>query len=659
MKNASYRCPLVRTLALSLLVLAIVLIRQTLAEDVVSIWNGTVSNWASAGNWTNVPSVPFFPNNGNGGLTYDAIINNGIVTLDENIAIEDFSLAGGLLTGTTSTLSIGGSFHWGNGTVGGSALTGPGAWTVSGNATWGGGTLAGSGLLTIDPSALLTLNHPANGTKRLSRSVINNGAAFSIGHNTTELTGVTFTNNGTFTTAAETAGTFHTYHGISGSNVFNNNGTLTKLGDGVSQFRGPTTPSAVVFNNSNIVDVQAGNLRLLGGGTHTGDVIGSSDGIVWFGGDHLFLPGAQILGSVNVLFFGGNSVDNGTVNTTGNIAFQGAATMNAPVAAGSLTFTSGSTTFNSFVTAESITAQGGTAIFNSSVLVNSTHIIDGGVVNLAATLSGDTTIENGGQLNVNGSLNGNLSFGETALSQQATVSPGFSVGQLNVAGNYEQGAQGVLAIEIDGAGGAGGFDTISVTGTAQLGGVVEVDASEFTPLAGATDVPILTAGSILPGSRFSDVETAGNDDVYFAPTYDPGIVRLISYPRGDMNRNGQVNSEDIDWFALALTKPDAYFDANATGQGGPACLCVNGSQSGNMDGQPGLDFDDVDEFAAAAGVSMALVLESINGVPEPQSATLLALSVFAAGSVARRRDRSGKIRELGTRGNDLHETVAR
>src|SRR5687768_4687388 len=55
------------------------------AADVTSTWGGGTGNWGSAANWNNSPAVNHFPNNGNGGFTYDAVVNAGAVTLDQDI----------------------------------------------------------------------------------------------------------------------------------------------------------------------------------------------------------------------------------------------------------------------------------------------------------------------------------------------------------------------------------------------------------------------------------------------------------------------------------------------------------------------------------------------------------------------------------------------
>src|SRR5205814_9499061 len=67
-----------------------------------------------------------------------------------------------------------------------------------------------------------------------------------------------------------------------GTNIFNNAGTFTKQGSPTLTF------SNVSFNNSNSVNIQAGTLALLGGGTQTGDFSGPTGTTLQLGGTHSF-----------------------------------------------------------------------------------------------------------------------------------------------------------------------------------------------------------------------------------------------------------------------------------------------------------------------------------------------------------------------------------
>ena len=132
-------------------------------------------------------------------------------------------------------------------------------------------------------------------------------------------------------------------------------------------------------------------------------------------------------------------------------------------------------------------------------------------------------------LNDGGMLKGNgvVSAGDLVVAD-GTVAPGFSVGHLDVAGNYLQGGNGVLAIDVDGAAAAGEFDTIAVTGAATLDGTLRIDASQLTAAVPGTSVEIITAGGIAPGTRFAEIENFGSDDIYFAPPTAPPQCRLRS-----------------------------------------------------------------------------------------------------------------------------------
>ena len=89
------------------------------AADVTSTWNtATSGNWNVNANWTNVPALGGFPNNGNGGVaTYDATISPTgspyTVTLNTNVTLEDLLLnsANATLSHTSGTLTATGAIN--------------------------------------------------------------------------------------------------------------------------------------------------------------------------------------------------------------------------------------------------------------------------------------------------------------------------------------------------------------------------------------------------------------------------------------------------------------------------------------------------------------------------------------------------------------------
>src|SRR5690349_9386370 len=89
--------------------------------QVTANWNGTSGNWTDFTRWS---TNPFYPNNGNGGVNYDAVVSLGGVTVDTNIVINNFALQGGSLSGASHNLTVNGMFTWlGDGFMAGNIIT--------------------------------------------------------------------------------------------------------------------------------------------------------------------------------------------------------------------------------------------------------------------------------------------------------------------------------------------------------------------------------------------------------------------------------------------------------------------------------------------------------------------------------------------------------
>jgi hypothetical protein len=279
--------------------------------------------------------------------------------------------------------------------------------------------------------------------------------------------------------------------------------------------------------------------------------------------------------------------------------------------------------------------------FSATTVVNIANKAEVELVDQASLVSAQVAVHPGGQLSGNGTVVGDLVVGATEGQAEARLSPGLSVGHLDVQGNYQQGASGTLAIEIDGAD-AEQFDTMRVSGQAKLGGQLVIDATEFDLTTPGTAFPILQAGDLAENAIFADVKTVGNNEIYFAPIYSDSAggagdglasgsnveaclvqgVCVAGFFKGDMNRNGMYDADDVQKFALALTRPVAYF-----GEFG-----IFGHESGNIDGSStGLDFDDIDDFAGLIpGASFAAVAAAIHfqlhSIPEPTAFVLFLIN---------------------------------
>src|SRR3954451_8776702 len=108
---------LLRALLLLAAGLAAAVAPQARAQTVTATWNGTSGNWTDAALW-NVP--PNFPNNGQGGFNYNAVVNGGgTLTLDQAIVIEQLTFSSGTITGAND-LTMNALFTWNGGTLSGS-----------------------------------------------------------------------------------------------------------------------------------------------------------------------------------------------------------------------------------------------------------------------------------------------------------------------------------------------------------------------------------------------------------------------------------------------------------------------------------------------------------------------------------------------------------
>lgn len=132
--------------------------------DISTTWNGTSGNWNDATRW----SGGVFPNNAAPNF-YDATINAGTVSLNQNITINQLSFGGGTLTGS-SALTLLEGVQWSGGAN--LALTGNGtlilgsntASVISGSATFSSGTIlsGGNATISVQLGATFTLLDGAN-----------------------------------------------------------------------------------------------------------------------------------------------------------------------------------------------------------------------------------------------------------------------------------------------------------------------------------------------------------------------------------------------------------------------------------------------------------------------------------------------------------------
>ena len=91
--------------------------------------------------------------------------------------------------------------------------------------------------------------------------------------------------------------------------------------------------------------------------------------------------------------------------------------------------------------------------------------------------------------------NGTLSLGGATFTNNGTVGPGASAGTLTISGNYVQGPDGTLAVELGGTTPGTDFDVLKVTGNATLDGTLVVTRTAGTTLTQGSEFEFLTYGS--------------------------------------------------------------------------------------------------------------------------------------------------------------------
>ena len=200
---------------------------------------------------------------------------------------------------------------------------------------------------------------------------------------------------------------------------------------------------------------------------------------------------------------GGSITNNGTFidtasdslsNAFGGIAgtFSNAGTYNKNAA--------GTTTISlPFVNTGTVSVQGGTLSFAGS-FTNT-----GGTLNAAG---GNLVFSNALQLGT-GTLSGSGTVTAPSISTGGLVSPGNSAGQLNLVGNLTLLGASRSLFELGGATQGSGYDFLSVSGTAALGGTLELRfINSFAAAVQSTDSFTLLAATSRTGS-FVNVPTTG------------------------------------------------------------------------------------------------------------------------------------------------------
>jgi hypothetical protein len=293
----------------------------------------------------------------------------------------------------------------------------------------------------------------------------------------------------------------------------------------------------------------------------------------------------------------------------------------------------------STLTAGSLTTDGTTSIFSRGV-VNLTGQLtqNGGTLNLSGgTIAAATVFSRGGVFNAAGTVNGNLSIGDET-GATATLAPG---ALLDINGNFKLVSDARLEIQFRSTtGGGGAFDMIDVSGTATLGGVLDLSV-----LSGATPVPGVTYSFLAAGGMqgaFDDIQGAAVGMGSWVPELDlsNGINVTYNVLRGDMNADAAVDEDDVSLFAWAVRDANSYHtDYYVQGSVAEAFMADMDLDGSNTFADIPLFLEVVAQNGGSTQAALAGILAVLNSVPEPRASTIASILAVAAAFMRRRRQR--------------------
>ena len=526
------------------------------AQPAVVNWSGpSASFWDIAGNWGG--TTPGLLDDAMLGA-FDTEVRSGLATVRSFSGTGRLRISDGTLrTATASSigaLELSGGTLSGKGTVSATTL----AWTAG---TMGeyeqnnfGGTTTVSGAATIS----------GNGGKQLyyGRVLNLNGGATWSGQGT-----ITMDNAGSigspvqnFAAATINLPSGKTWDdqgsGIGGrsiaNGIFNNAGTYTKSAGG------DFTAISAVFNNSGALNVNAGSVRLIGGGTHTGSFSTLAGASLFIeGGVHSFTSNSlSNAGTLN--FNGGTATLNGTMALNGNVIVSGGLVTSLPATT---------------LTANSLNVAGGTTRLQSTAL--STPIaaltVSGGTLSGKGTVNAGTLAWTAGTM---GEYEQNNFGGTTNVAGLSTIS-----------GNGGKQLYYGRVLNLNGGATWSGQGTITMDNAGSIGSPVQNFAAATINLpAGKTwdDQGSGIGGRSIANGIFNNAGTytksAGGDSTFISSVFNN--TGRVNANAGIVNFNGATS---LQGNTGTLQVGSAGRAVLTTGNSSVGTLLNNGSTSNALD----------------------------------------------------------------------------
>jgi hypothetical protein len=234
-----------------------------------------------------------------------------------------------------------------------------------------------------------------------------------------------------------------------------------------------------------------------------------------------------------------------------------------------------------------------------------TVLFPNGLVRLQGGTFGTTAIsfEGGGQFQwTSGVLHVGIFDGDLTAPSGGTLAPGrappegWSAGSTTILGDYTQSAGATLEIEIGGTATATEFDFVEVTGTATLGGELDLRLiNGFVPDPDDEFI-VFNAEELLSfftnagnNQRVDTIDGVGSFLIHYGPTsaFDPNQIVLTDFVPdmipGDYNNDGAVDAADyVVWRrGLGNTYQPAHYDLWRANFGRTVTSANGAAQSGS------------------------------------------------------------------------------
>jgi len=410
------------------------------------VWDGggVENDWNDAANWydetNDVNDVKPGPGDDaeiRAGFANETIESDASETIRSVISDADLAVTGGSFEITSGDSTVNGDLALSGGT-----LTGDGNVFVD-TMQWSRGALSGSGETVVQT----TLNISGGNEKTLQRTLTNHGTANWTGSGGIVGSGGVLNNQAGAVFDIGTDSSFDTPQ-FSSPGTINNAGTLQKsAGSG-------TTTLGMDFDNTGTVDVQSGELRLVSGGTSSGDWKIAADARLDIRGQTITLAADEsIEGAGTVEFTGGTTTIAGSgtydVNVTDLTSGLNGRRVDFDVDAATTTMLlsggarrDGSKTLT---VRDTLTWTGGILGGSGETVVQSTLNISGGAVKTLwgiLTNEGTATWTGGGDIETNGGIFNNPAGAIFDMrSNSDFVTPQFlAAGTINNAGTVQKSA---------------------------------------------------------------------------------------------------------------------------------------------------------------------------------------------------------------------------